>query len=89
MGAFSVGAAEVEGLITNIYCSSPPLTFQEGFHGSAVGHVDGRPARVGGEGGVGATGQQKAHNLHVVVLHSVMQRPKSQEEKQKGNLKRI
>lgn len=53
-----------------------------------MGHVNGRPARVGGEGGVGAAGQQKTHNLQVVVLHGVVQRPDSQEEKEKkGDLK--
>lgn len=75
------GAVVVEVAITNSYCSLSPPTFQEGFHGSAVGHVDGCPARVGGEGGVGAASQQESHNLQVVVLHGVVQRPESQEEK--------
>lgn len=51
------------------------LTLQEGFHGSAVGHVDWSSSGVGSEGGVGAGGQQEANHLHVVVLHGVVQRP--------------
>lgn len=56
----------------------PPRTFQEGFHGSTVGHVDWPSPRVGGEGGVGAAGQQETHHLHVVVLHGIMQRSKTE-----------
>ena len=39
-----------------------------------MGHVDWSSSRVGGEGRVGAAGQQETHHLHVVVLHGVMQR---------------
>lgn len=55
-------------------------TLQKGFHGSTVGHVDWCSSWVGGESGVGATGQQEAHHLHVVVFHSVMKRPDEEAE---------
>lgn len=59
---------------------TPPLTLEEGFHGSAVGHVDWSSPGVGGEGGVGAACQQEAHHLHMVVLHGVVQRPDEKQD---------
>lgn len=72
-------AADNEEAAAHTHTSPPsPPTLQEGFHGSAVGHVDGPSSGVGGEGGVCATGQQETHHLDVVVLHGVMQRPDEQ-----------
>lgn len=52
-----------------------PPTFQEGLHGSAVGHVNCSSTRVQGERGVGAPGQKKTYHLHMVVLYSIVKRP--------------
>lgn len=40
-----------------------------------MGHLQQAAAGVGGQGGVGAVGQQDPHHVQVVVLHSVVDRP--------------
>lgn len=51
------------------------LTGEEALHAVAVGHLQQPAARVRGQGGVGAVGQQDAHDVQVVVLHGVVNRP--------------
>lgn len=70
---FRTRHVEFEGVVVLRRVHLTPLTLQEGFHCGAVGHVDWSSSGIGGEGRVGAAGQQEAHHLHVVVLDGVVQ----------------
>lgn len=53
----------------------PLLTGEEVLHRLAVGHLQEAAARIRGQGGVGAVGQQDPYHIQVIVLHGIMNGP--------------
>lgn len=56
------------------------LTGEEALHAVTVGHFQETPAGIRGQGGVSSVGQQDPHHIQVIVLHSVVDGSKHQEQ---------